>query len=474
MYSSIKKIYQLPLTATGIPREQVRKRSKGKGHQEFLKIAPTYEQYLKLCKVYHGGCTHGNRHFYNTVIDWVLTKAGDFASSYPYCLIAFKFPMEKFQPYKDCRPEDILDSMDDVAFMFKFIAVNIRLKDNNIPIPALQYSKCVKTIGAIVDNGRILAAQYVEIWLTEYDLAVIWDQYLSDKRICTEVESAIKQYLPRWFTDYVFECFTNKTLLKGGDAVLYAIAKSVANCLYGMCVQKSIQDDIVEDYETGKYKTKVPADPRAEYQEYTEKRSSILPYQWGVWVTAIAFYNLHQMIKCCRLPFYCDTDSCYGSDWDWDAVQKYNEGCKDRLRANGYGSVLHNNREYWLGLIEHKPDEDVYSEFKFMGAKRYCGRNVTDGELHLTVAGVPKETGVKCLTNDIGNFAPGFIFSGTDTGKMTHVYIYSDDIHIDENGNEVGDSISLIPCDYELDTCNDVDWESIFEKEVSIQVYDEY
>ena len=43
------------------------------------------------------------------------------------------------------------------------------------------------------------------------------------------VEYAEKDYLPRWFTDYVFECFTAKTMLKGGDPVAYALAKAKVN-----------------------------------------------------------------------------------------------------------------------------------------------------------------------------------------------------------------------------------------------------
>ena len=87
-----------------------------------------------------------------------------------------------------------------------------------------------------------------------------------------------------------------------------------------------------------------------------------------------------------------------------------------------------------------------------MGSKRYAGRGADDNELHITVAGVPKKTGAKCLENDLTNFAKGFIFSGEITGKLSHFYIFSEDgIYIDEFGNEIGDSIDLEPCDYLLD-----------------------
>lgn len=468
-----KNISSIPLTATGIPREQVRKRGKRKAHEDFLKLVPTFNQYKKLTHIFHGGYTHGNRHFINTVIDWLLTKCRDFCSSYPYTLIAFKYPMERFTDMPNCKAKFILDNMDEFAFMFKFIATNITLKDDSQPMPALQFSKCIKTVNAILDNGRLLAANYVEIYLNEYDLAVIMDQYqIKGGHICCEVEMAAKDYLPRWFTDYIFEAFTSKTMLKGGDKVLYSIAKALVNSLYGMCAQKSIRDNIIEDYVTGEYDVRAPDDGEAMYVEYTEKVNSVLPYTWGVWTTSIAFYNVHQLAKCCRIPLYMDTDSCYGLDWYLDKVEAYNDGCKKRLRANKYGPVIRDGKEYWLGIAEHDGDKDTYTEFIYQGAKRYCGRCLADGKLHSTVAGVPKEQGAECLKDDINQFRPGFVFRGEDTGKKTHVY-FTHEIYIDEQGNETADSISLIPCDYELDGIDVIDWEKLFEEDVEIQVYDE-
>ena len=465
-----KKIYSIPYTATGIPREQTRKRGGKKAHETFSKMALTLQQYEKMSACYHGGYTHGNRHYINTLIDWKNVWAFDFSSSYPYSLLAFKYPMEKYTPLgEDVSASFIINNHEKYSYMFKFVAVNIKLKSDDEGMPALQFSKCIRTVNAILDNGRILASNYVSIYLTEWDLMVIAEQYTWDKHICTEVEFARKDYLPRWFTDYIYECYKSKTLLKGKDKVLYSIEKSKANSLYGMCVQKPLRDDIVEDYDTGEYIIKDIENPDEEYSKYVNKISSILPYQWGCVCTAIAFYNLHTLIKCCK-PLYCDTDSCYGVDWDLDAVTSYNKGCKDKLLANGYGAVIVGDREYWLGIAEHEKS-DEYSQFKYMGAKRYCGRCIEDNELHLTVAGVPKKSGALCLSS-IDDFHPGFIFSGLKTGKKTHVY-FSNEIYIDENGNETGDSISLIPCDYQLDSVDVYDWEAIFNDEIQIQIYDD-
>ena len=264
-------------------------------------------------------------------------------------------------------------------------------------------------------------------------------------------------------------------MLKGADPVLYSIAKAKLNSLYGMCCMKSIRMDILENYETGDFEEEEDDSEealQAKYIQYVEKINTILPYQIGVWVTSIAFYNLRQLVKCCEHPYYSDTDSCYGSGWNEEAVRSYNEACKSKLQSNEYGPVIHKGREYWLGVAETEGDADKYTEFRYMGAKRYCGRNLETGKLKITVAGVPKKNGAKCLHDDIREFCKGAIFDGATTGKTTHYYFNVEDIYIDEAGNETGDSISLTPCDYRLDTINVYDWQSMFHEEVSLIEYD--
>lgn len=463
-----KYIYAMPYTATGIPREETRERGKNEhARDKFLSQALDYKQYLKILNVYHGGYTHANRHYIDTLIKGPV-KCYDFSSSYPYCMLAFKYPAEKFSEVGNRQISEILEGMDKYAYMFKLCVVKPRLKDDWEPMPSLQLFKCTKHINEVVDNGRILCATYVETYMTEMDLDIFNQVYDYDYAVCTEVETARKQYLPRWFTDYIFSLYKAKTELKGGDPVAYAMAKAKLNSLYGMCVQKSIRDDIKEDYDTGEYITECKTDEEA-YQKYLDNHNSILPYQWGVWVTAYAMHNLFEMGACAKEWIYSDTDSTYSRGMDEVKLGEYNERCKERLRANGYGAVLFNGREYWLGIAEY---DSEYSEYKVQGAKRYCGRSTKDGLLHITVAGVPKK-GAECLNDNINNFTPGFVFNGTITGKKLHTYHYVEDIYIDEDGNETGDSIDLNPCDYLLDSVYTVDWESVYNEEIAIQKYEE-
>jgi hypothetical protein len=107
-----------------------------------------------------------------------------------------------------------------------------------------------------------------------------------------------------------------------------------------------------------------------------------------------------------------------------------------------------------------------------LGAKRYCGRLKADGQLHITVAGVPKKTGALCLKT-IEDFRQGFVFSGEITGKMQHTYVQHE-IAIDDRGNEYADSVDLTKCDYTLDQTGIEEIKNWIEEgaEIGIQTYD--
>lgn len=488
MNSLHKHIYSMPYTATGIPREAVRTIGKEYHARDmFKRIVPDFFIQQMLEKVFHGGYTHANRFRISITVKGEIICL-DFGSSYPFVMLSEKYPMEKFAPLEEnVTPDFIIRNAEQYAYIFKLIMMKPELKRKDEPMPVLQMSKA-KSINAIEDNGRILQAEMVEIYTNEIDLQIICEQY-KFKGLCTDVYYSEKGYLPRWFTDYVFKCYQDKCELKDGDPVLYSLAKSKLNSLYGMTVQKPVKQMIDEDYQTGAYAVNKEIDESELYEKYVKKYTSILPYQWGVWVTSYAFKNLHTLGKCVApdgIWLYSDTDSCYATRWDMDKVNEYNEGCKAKLAANGYGCVTIGDRQFWLGVAEV---DGIYSEFRTCGAKRYVCRyadipkyRIPDekgrtkaNKLKITVAGVPKK-GVDCLKNEINNFHRGTVFDGETTGKLQHTYYYEADTWIDENGNERGDSIDLSPTTYVLDDITVVDWDSLWEDEIEIPIYtgDEY
>ena len=507
MHNLNKRVYSMPFTSTGIIRKDIQEIGKENNARElFTMIAPDYDQYLKFNRGFHGGYVHANRHLIDELIlpeDWGdIIKAWDFMSSYPFCMLAFKMPMEKFHKINDLSAEQILRSSSTTAFIFKFVAFDIELRNpNKTSAPALQFSKCLEgsVVNPVIDNGRILKASALSIYMTELDLQVVFSQYKCASHVCTEVEYAHKDYLPRWFTDYVYQWFYKKCELsfrKKQDPINYSISKTKINGCYGLTVQKPIQEDIIEvyedddkhkngDYHTPEYETKEEkeAAQRKSYNKYLKNRNSILPYFWGVWVTSAAFRNLHILNECIMsddespdgqggVLLYNDTDSAYGIKWNEDKIKNYNQICKRLLQKNGYDPVVINGKEFILGSAEHTPLEDDYTEFKVMGAKRYAGRCMEDGQIHITVAGVPKKAGAACLKDDLCNFTKDFVFEGKDTGKLQHNY-FASEIYIDKDGNETADSIDLTPANYKLDPTDKFEW-SLFDDDVDLEGIYEY
>lgn len=460
-----KTLKGMPLTATGIVREEVRQEaSQNRAKQKFDDIAPSFDEQMFLECVYHGGLVHGNRYYITDKLHQRTIKGDilcyDFKSSYPYCLIAEKYPMERFRYVGAMSLSDVLELAEDYAIMGTLMLTNVRIKEG-VDLPVIQWSKCDTADNVVGDNGRILAADLIIIKTHELRMLTISEQYDFDAALITDARIAMKGYLPKWLRDYIFRCFREKCELQDGDPILYALSKSRINSVYGLHVQKPIQLDIVEDYETGEYeKDEHPPEEylKEKYDIYLHRWGSVLPYQWGCWCTAWAERNLILLSRCFSedgdgVWLYSDTDSAFGINWDEDKLKAYNENVKQKLLDSGYGPVVIDNNEYWLGIAEL---DKHFTEFRFTGAKRYCGRDAKTGELKITVAGVPKGRGAKCLKDDISKFSPGFRFRGIQTKKKQHEYIFVDDIYIDADGNETGDSINLTYCDYKLD-CATVD-----------------
>lgn len=440
-------VYYLPYTCTGIIRKIIKKEGeKYRAHNRFTRMCMTFPEYTVALNTFHGGYVHANRFYVDMLIEGVI-ECYDETSAYPFAMLTEKYPMEKFSILSDKPISFILENSPEYAFMFKLVLVDVNLKSSYV-MPYLQFSKCVKYKNVCTDNGRILAADYIEIYITEIDLEIINNQYNFRYQKCTDIHAAKKDFLPRWFTDIVYKLFYNKTTMKDSDALNYQIEKGKLNSCYGMSVQKSIRDNIIENFITGDISIENRFN-EDEYNKYVENRSSVLPYQWGIWVTAYACRNLFTIGSFCETWLYSDTDSVYGINFDKEKLQEYNNQCIEKLALNSYYPVKYKNKEYNLGVAEL---DGTYTEFKTMGAKRYVCR-IDKDTIKLTVAGVPKKTGAKCLNNDLNNFKRGFIFEGEKTNKLTHVYNYVDDIFVD-NDIVIGDYIDLYPCDYELDLCN--------------------
>ena len=418
-----KHLENIPLTQTGQVRREVQKiLTDDFSYNKYVaKLLPNnFNEYLIATKLFQGGYCHANFLLANRVINDV--ESFDFSSSYPYVMVACLYPMTPFTI--DVYDEKYIWKF---AYILKIRFYNIDAKTCNHYISS---SKCLYVKNGCYDNGRLISADEIEIYLTELDFEIVKKTYDFAYEI-VECYSSCKAYLPKKLIHYILKLYSDKTKLKNvkGQEEFYMKLKERINSIFGMTVTSILNDDIEMNQNTGEWtrtpKTKEEVDDYLQKCKSNPKRKNFLSYYWGIWVTSWARFNLWT----CLLGYdfekkmqhknndfdviYCDTDSIKKrgkSNFSW-----YNKIVDEKLKKSARMNLFSielcrpkdiNGIEHPLGYFEK---EDDCSEFITLGAKRYCYRKKKDNSLHITVSGVPKSM-VTALNNDINNFTNNFIF----------------------------------------------------------------
>lgn len=409
----------VPFTKTGYIRRILRRSCVADQHYRenyFLRTKLTPRQYQALNRSYAGGYTHNNR-FYTDVL--VNKKVGhrDFKSHYPTQMTCSdQFPIGKFTSYYDFEEIPKRLSISDVLSLSpKFSTMTIiritkaQLKDKNISMPFMQYSKCFDATFdmKIIDNGRVLKAEGDWVmYLDNFTLKILNEQYNMNYAIL-RVWRAINGRLPECVIKVIDDLFKQKSDLKNEVHKLTELygkldprtvekqaelqrVKALLNAIYGCCATNPLKNDwsVSDNME---FRIEQSYSTLAEIEEGLTKfyrgRNNFLPYQWGVWITAMARYELYEYIiaigydKC----LYSDTDSLfYIKDEETEAaVAKLNA----EKKAKAHYVVLANGKEEYYDEFSDEPDC-----IAFKGLHSKCYGVVTNKGLELTVAGVPART----------------------------------------------------------------------------------
>ena len=166
-----------------------------------------------------------------------------------------------------------------------------------------------------------------------------------------------------------------------------------------------------------------------------------LPYQWGVWVTAWARYELRrgQYIVGSDHLLYCDTDSVkFIEDPEhYPDFRSYNEEWKNRMIEADSVFYDKDKNPHYLGQYEK---EKSHEKFCSLGSKKYA---VQDGDkVGLTLAGVKKASGARELESQGGleAFKVGFVFKRSAGLTATYndetdmvIRIKDEEIHVISN-----------------------------------------
>lgn len=398
-------LYTFPLTSTGYVRRDA-KHAMRRAPVGFVKQQlPDYEIYKMCREAFRGGDTHANRYYAGRILHNV--KSADRSSSYPDVVCNCLFPVSPFFRVGACDFEELVHLMDvrKKALLLRVSITNIRLTDEFWGCPYISRDKCRRIDRGAFDNGRVLAADYLEITITDVDLRIIMQQYSWDDLCATDVAYARYGKLPDSLVELTIEYYRKKTALKNveGQEIYYMKSKNKLNSIYGMMAQDPVKQNII--FQKGLW-SEAHDDPAELLDKYNSK--AFLCYQWGCWVTAWARFRLQEGIRLAGDNFvYADTDSVkYLGEIDWEPYN--NERVADSKRSGAYATDPQGETHY-MGVYE--PD-GVYAEFSTQGAKKYAYREKPAGPTKVTIAGVTKAKGGKELDKHGGleAFKPGFIF----------------------------------------------------------------
>ena len=475
-------ITKIPLTNTGRVRKYVRdycyyKKSDGSkaNKSQYMRYRALMEDltldtdtYRQLKRSFMGGFTHANARHSNKVLTDVTSI--DFTSSYPAVMVSEKFPMSRFtvKHVSSIAEFEKLCKRYAVVFDAKFEGVTPILEQENY----LSASKCSDIEGAVLNNGRIVAAKQFNTSLTEVDYEIMKQCYSWESISVRNVKVAAKAYLPKPIVESILRLYQGKTELKDvvGSEVEYMHSKGMLNSIYGMCVTDVVKEQAEYAAENG-WSTHKP-DVDETVAEYNESKNRFLYYAWGVWVTAYARRNLWTGILAVGGDYvYSDTDSLKVLNWEkhkpytewYDnmVIKKMEDMCdeysidKSLLRPKTKDGV-----EKVLGIWDY---EGTYPLFKTLGAKRYLVLEAK-GRLALTVAGLSKRNGVDYMLDVCGGdvrkvfdmFSNDLHIPAEKTGKMTHTYVDGEfkfqvtDYLGKKSTVETLSGVHLEPCDFTL------------------------
>lgn len=438
-----EKITRIPLTKTGYTRRYCRSRcmtkmsdgargnGKWKKYRNLMEgLTITEHLYYLNQWAFQGGFTHTNaRRSGRTQYGG---RGKDINSDYPYQACTQLMPMSKFIKRMPKNDDEFRQMLQFYCCLIKITVYSIDEKltaDHPISV-----SRCISVSDdAIIDNGRLVNADYASFVCTELDWS-IYEQFYSIKGYeIEEMWIAYKGYLPKDFILAILNLYHDKTALKGikGKEQDYALAKTLLNSCYGMIVENPVRDDI--SLVDGEW-IRTPANVEEKIEHYNKKMSRFTYYPWGIWITAYARRMLFDAIAELGSDYiYSDTDSVkyLNPEAHEQFFKEYNkkvtESCIRAADALGIDPELYmpKTAKGDVKVLGHWDTDAAYMpRFKSLGAKRYMYEDES-GELHLTCAGLDKDA-VHFIENDADPFeyfSDGMQIPPEYSGRKIHTYI---------------------------------------------------
>ena len=438
------KICYIPKTNTGYVRNYCRNycfyeygkdRKKSHKKQRYIALIKTLQltvpEYKQLKRAFAGGFTHASIFYTGKEVEDVTSV--DFTSSYPTVMLSEQFPMSSAEEIVITSKEEFYHNLKYYCCLFDvhFEGLESKFLYENY----ISESHCFNKKNVVVNNGRVVSADVLDLTLTEQDFYIIYNTYTWKVLKVGNFRRYHKGYLPKDFIKAILRLYQNKTELKGveGKEVEYLRSKGMLNSAYGMCVTDIARDEILYDTEWG---SKEP-DLQEVLDKYNQSNSRFLFYPWGIWVTAYARRNLWTGILECKDDYiYSDTDSIKFRNYDkhLEYINKYNKIITENLEKTL--DNLHISKEKLrpktikgvekpIGIWDY---DGEYKRFKTLGAKRYMVQYKDSDKISLTVSGLNKKTAVPYMQQKYGEnifkeFNNHLYIPREYTGTNTHTYI---------------------------------------------------
>lgn len=428
---------KVPMTFTSILQDEIKQELKahcvkrddrlhlkhGYSYDEWLSyintLQPTEEQYTTyFTYLFRGGYVHGNALYCG--VDGLKAKQIDIRSDYPARMLYDYYPVTPFEP---CKFSEALlkDKCVIIHAVFDYVRATTQhtIESKN---------KIVSYVNAVFDNGRLISADFVELWLTELDLYILRLYYRFESMVVYECYTAKRGKLPRYVTDVLQRHYKEKERLKSlglNETTEYTIAKSRVNTNFGLLCKKLRLEKTTYSNDEEWHDDPVPMD-------YTKEINKLIlsPF-WGIYVTSHARKTLLELVykltaAGCTV-YYCDTDSLkYKPSHKAEQIIKhYNHSIyRHRKNRKARSEFLKGLGEFDKECVDKKTGKHIATPFKMLGAKRYL--YIFEGKVKATVAGMPKAS-----INQIGSTpeeimkhfnTTGYQLTPAESGKLTTSY----------------------------------------------------
>ena len=427
---------KIPLTKTGRVRLTLKKFYKYEDSPDW-DLMPDEDCYNAMCDAFAGGIVCSNPYFTNRIMKNVYSY--DITSSYPFAILS------ELYPSKITRLYDF-----DNSVIKKYPCWIAKIRFNNIeskfPWAWLSVSKMNEySSDCQYFNGKLLEGGYIVRTITNVDFNSICSTYNFDDfeilefYACENVAPIPKCYI-QTVRKYAKRKHELKVKLKKmemeGLAETeeyseverdYMLAKNDFNSIYGMCVQKLVQEEYeIDDLCMWHAKESV-------YRKSDKHLGR--NFLFGIYITAYARANLlRAIVENCPFNFvYCDTDSV-------KFIGENNFTDTNKLLPDEF---LQEPSLKDLGRFDF---EGMYRLFKTLGAKKYAFKEfVKKGKepsklIYLTVAGLPKKKGKEkgkeeSYLSSLDEFTFGKEFKDC---KLAKRYLF------EEQSIEIGDSEEVL------------------------------